>query len=162
MAGRNDLTKPGTATPTALRLRLHSVAAHAGGVSQRGFFMGIYDELMSTGHWSDTQVRLGIEFNFRCAYCDKDMFGSVDNHSEWQSDHIKPTSKGGADVIDNLALSCRTCNFIKGTWDPSEDLSQEEILKEYLIKRARTRISERRQKIQEDIELYKSILTKHC
>lgn len=26
------LTRPGTATPTALRLRLHSVAAHAGGV----------------------------------------------------------------------------------------------------------------------------------
>src|SRR5690606_28712020 len=28
------LTRPGTATPTALRLRLHSVVAHAGGVTR--------------------------------------------------------------------------------------------------------------------------------
>ena len=123
--------------------------------------MSIYDELMKTGNWSETQARLGEEFNFRCAYCDKNMMSCVDNHSEWQADHVIPTSKGGPDVMANLALSCRTCNFIKGTWDPSEGLPQEGILKENLIKRARVRISERRQKMQEDIELYKSILTKH-
>ncbi len=123
--------------------------------------MSIYDELMKTGNWSERQARLGEEFKFYCAYCDKSMISCVDNHSEWQADHIIPTSKGGPDVMDNLALSCRTCNFIKGQWDPSGGLPQEEILKEHLIKRARARISERRQKMQEDIELYKAILAKH-
>lgn len=122
--------------------------------------MSVYDELMSTGNWSDTQVRLGVEFNFRCAYCDKDMLGSVDNHSEWQSDHIKPTSKGGADVIENLALSCRTCNFIKGRLDPSDGVPLE-IKKKDLIEKARSLISERRKIMQKDVEIYKEIVTKH-
>lgn len=123
--------------------------------------MSIYDDLMKTGSWSERQARLGEEFKFHCAYCDKDMISCVDNHSEWQADHIIPTSKGGPDSMDNLALSCRTCNFIKGTWDPSENLPKEKIQKHYLINLARNRISERRQETQKDLELYQAILAKH-
>ncbi len=123
--------------------------------------MSIYNELMKTGNWSERQACLGEEFKFHCAYCDKNLLSCVDNHSEWQADHIIPTSKGGPDSMDNLALSCRTCNFIKGTWDPSENLPKEEIQKHHLIKLVRNRVSVRRQEMQKDLDLYKAILAKH-
>lgn len=123
--------------------------------------MSIYDEFMKTGNWSETQILLGIEFDFHCAYCDKNMLCCVDNHSEWQSDHIVPISKGGLDVIENLALSCRTCNFIKGRWDPSEGLGQQGAVKGDLISIARVRIFDRREQMQKDIDLYKGIVAKH-
>lgn len=57
-------------------------------VSKLGVAMGIYDELISTEKWGETQILLGIEFKFKCAYCDKDLLDCVDSHSEWQTDHI--------------------------------------------------------------------------
>ncbi len=124
--------------------------------------MGIYDELISTKKWGETQILLGIEFRFRCAYCDKDLLGCVDSHSEWQTDHIIPSSKGGCDAMENFALCCRTCNFIKGTWDPSGYLGKQSSSKEDLIKIVKNHVSERRKQMQKDIDLYKAIVAKHC
>ena len=36
----------------------------------------------------------------------------------WEGEHIVPKSAGGDDRLDNMALSCRPCNRLKGTWDP--------------------------------------------
>jgi CRISPR/Cas system Type II protein with McrA/HNH and RuvC-like nuclease domain len=131
------------------------------GVSKSGISMDIYDEFMSTGHWGPIETQLGIEFQFRCAYCDKDMFDSVDNYKEWQTDHIIPSSKDGCDTIENFALCCRTCNFIKGKWNPFDFLGELDATKENLIKVAKVYITEKRQQTQQDINLYKAIIARH-
>lgn len=53
---------------------------------------------------------------YRCVYC-----GLTSPHKiDFQIDHIKPMSKGGLTVIDNLQLLCRKCNWIKS--DHEDDL----------------------------------------
>lgn len=38
-------------------------------------------------------------------------------------DHIKPRSEGGKDVVENLALSCNTCNCAKSDMSLKDFLS---------------------------------------
>ena len=57
-------------------------------------------------------------WDHRCAYCGSDK--------ELTIDHIKPRSKGGADVTKNVVCACHDCNQDKAH-TPMEDwyLSQE-------------------------------------
>lgn len=43
-----------------------------------------------------------------CEYCHRVLFDS-----QWQKEHIKPKAKGGADDLENLAVSCPRCNLNK-------------------------------------------------
>ncbi len=47
-----------------------------------------------------------------CQWCGKLMRGTP------EYDHILPLSRGGENVIDNLAVCCRTCNRRKAGKDP--------------------------------------------
>ena len=50
-----------------------------------------------------------------CPYCEERLtprFVSVD--------HIQPRSKGGADSVENIQLSCLGCNYAKGNLTDSE------------------------------------------
>jgi 5-methylcytosine-specific restriction endonuclease McrA len=123
--------------------------------------MSVYDEFMNTGHWGPIETKLGIEFNFCCAYCDKKMLESVENYKEWQTDHIIPSSKDGEDSIENYALSCRTCNFIKSTWNPAENLGELEVTKLNLINVSKNYIIEKRKGTQAEIDLYNQIIAKY-
>jgi 5-methylcytosine-specific restriction endonuclease McrA len=123
--------------------------------------MSIYDEFMNTGHWGPIETKLGIEFNFCCAYCDKRMLESVENYKEWQTDHIIPSSKDGKDSIENYALSCRTCNFIKSTWNPAENLGELNITKLNLINVSKDYIIEKRKGTLAEIALYNQIIAKY-
>ncbi|EPI8558718.1 HNH endonuclease [Vibrio fluvialis] len=116
----------------------------------------IYDQLMATGQWGDREIKLGIEFDFKCAYCDKDMFESVDSYKEWQTDHLVPFSKSNDDTYENCVLSCRTCNFIKGTWNPEQNQA-EPLSRIELIGRARKYVFEKRSLTQSQINEYKRI-----
>ncbi len=44
-----------------------------------------------------------------CQYCNKPI-----ERADMTIDHIIPTSKGGLDIIENLALACNSCNQEKG------------------------------------------------
>jgi 5-methylcytosine-specific restriction endonuclease McrA len=123
--------------------------------------MSVYDEFMNTGHWGPIETKLGIEFNFCCAYCDKKMLESVENYKEWQTDHIIPSSKDGEDSIENYALSCRTCNFIKSTWNPAENLGELEVTKLNLINVSKNYIIEKRKGTQAEIDLYNQLIAKY-
>jgi len=46
---------------------------------------------------------------YYCRYC-----GKAVNNDSMVYDHIVPVSRGGLTTIDNLVVSCRTCNGIKG------------------------------------------------
>lgn len=122
----------------------------------------VFNALMATGHWGEIEAALGIEFDFKCAYCGKEMFDSVDSYKEWQTDHIIPASKGGADALTNYALSCRTCNFIKGTWNPALHIDKPVSTKAELIELASKYIASKRSEVEKDLELYNKILRSHC
>ena len=47
------------------------------------------------------------KYNNKCAYCGKDC------SCEYHIDHKLPLSRGGGNNIENLALSCPTCNLKK-------------------------------------------------
>lgn len=51
-----------------------------------------------------------------CAYC-----GEIVPFGEETRDHIIPRSKGGTNHIDNIALSCRSCNHRKGDRMPTQE-----------------------------------------
>tara|TARA_R110001583_G_scaffold194280_1_gene364852 strand:- start:1237 stop:1611 length:375 start_codon:yes stop_codon:yes gene_type:complete len=117
----------------------------------------IIESLVSTGQWGENDVVLGIRAGFKCEYCDKDLLASVDNYKGWQKDHIIPTSKGGADINDNIAISCKTCNVnIKSRWNPAE-LAQESATREDLIKVVRKYVKNRRTQMLSDICLFRKI-----
>jgi 5-methylcytosine-specific restriction endonuclease McrA len=68
--------------------------------------------------WHPEAVRRAIRANFRCEYCDRDFFASVDDYKTLQEDHIIPTSAGGSVDGNNIAIACLTCNcIIKKHWD---------------------------------------------
>ncbi len=121
----------------------------------------LYEALMATGHWGDVEVKLGIEFDFKCAYCDKNLLESVDNYKEWQTEHIIPHSKGGADDESNFALTCRTCNFIKGVWNPKDHFVGLNPNKHDLIAVAKSYILRKRSETNNDISLYLRLIKQH-
>jgi hypothetical protein len=82
--------------------------------------------LVARYHFGVDMVDIAWRAGFRCEYCDKDMLGSVDAyHWNWEREHVVPTTHGGADVLENWALACRTCNQIKGAWDPRTDAGED-------------------------------------
>jgi len=53
----------------------------------------------------------------RCYYpaCGRSKFQKVDGKYVYHIEHVVPLSRGGSNSIDNLVLSCPTCNLRKGT-----------------------------------------------
>ncbi len=73
-------------------------------------------------NWDTTNIKLALRAKFKCEYCDKNMFESIDNYKLWQVDHIIPKCSGYLDCedFDNKALSCTQCNKdFKGKWKPN-------------------------------------------
>lgn len=50
--------------------------------------------------------------NGKCYYCNAEFT----NWDEFGIDHIVPISKGGTNVVENLALACRKCNGLKSNY----------------------------------------------
>jgi 5-methylcytosine-specific restriction endonuclease McrA len=44
----------------------------------------------------------------RCFYCDKEL-------TDYHADHVIPLSKGGSDYIENIVITCPTCNHRKSS-----------------------------------------------
>ncbi len=67
--------------------------------------------------WSFEAAYVGLRAGFRCEYCDRPLLRSVEDYDAWQNDHVRPQSQTDAviaqDYVNNWALACKTCNFIK-------------------------------------------------
>jgi 5-methylcytosine-specific restriction endonuclease McrA len=119
----------------------------------------IIESLVSTGQWGENDVVLGIRAGFKCEYCDKDLLATVDNYKEWQKDHIIPKSKGGEDINENIAISCKTCNVnIKSRWNPADELEEENATREELINVVREYVRNRRTQMLSDICSFRKIV----
>lgn len=123
--------------------------------------MSFYDDLMNTGHWGPVEAALAVEFACRCAYCDKPMLETVDAYKEWQTDHIIPVCQGGGDTLLNYVLSCRTCNFIKGRWDPAQHLAGAEATRANLIRVAREYVTAKRRETEQYLVEYRALMARH-
>ena len=72
------------------------------------------DRRRKRGGWSDLRLAAFKRDNYRCVYCGADVT------SKPQCDHVIPISRGGENLLDNLATSCRACNSRKHARTPSE------------------------------------------
>lgn len=78
--------------------------------------------------WSKVQARLGVRAGFRCEYCGRNLLASIEDYDSWQKDHVVPISKGGAEEdFENLALACKTCNFMKLDHMPNGETREQKI-----------------------------------
>lgn len=66
----------------------------------------------------------------KCAYCGE--------KGRLEVEHIKPRSKGGSDRLDNLTISCRSCNQLKGNQLPEVWLADRPTLLKKIQKKATT------------------------
>lgn len=118
----------------------------------------IISELVGTKMWSKESAFLGERAGFKCEYCGRDLLSSVNDYKDWQEDHIVPKSKGGNnDDLNNLAVSCRTCNVNwKGKWDP-RTVCGEGASREKLIEAVRKYIARKKTKEMENLIIFRKI-----
>lgn len=64
----------------------------------------------------ETKLRLLSQAGFRCHYCRK----PIEKVEDMSLDHKTPLSRYGEDTEDNLAVSCKRCDFIKGNCTEKE------------------------------------------
>lgn len=91
-------------------------------------------------NWSERNVRVAIRAKCYCEYCGRDLMSSVDSYFSFTVDHLIPrktgagvTPDGKNEDIDNLVLSCRTCNVnLKGQWVPRLESIQVPTRENYL------------------------------
>lgn len=62
-----------------------------------------------------TRRNLMLRDGYECQYC-----GRRPGLRELNVDHVVPRSRGGNDSWENLVISCRRCNLVKGKRTPEE------------------------------------------
>lgn len=108
--------------------------------------------LMPRG-WSAQQVDVGIRANFCCEYCERDLISSVNDYDAWQVDHILPRTDE-RESLWNLALSCKTCNFLKRHSIPTDPIDPKSD-RSHAISVVRELINERRERKQAQVDFLK-------
>lgn len=119
----------------------------------------ILKQQMIQSKWDKKTLEIAIRAKFVCEYCGCDFYSSVNNYESMQIDHIIPTKHGGDDSLSNLALTCKTCNFIKRNWNPTKN-NIENITRENLINITRDYLLGKRKLKEQRILLEKDIVSK--
>jgi 5-methylcytosine-specific restriction endonuclease McrA len=69
----------------------------------------------------------------RCVYCGLDLKADYDRFMMATEDHLVPGSKGTySRDLENLVLSCRTCNSLKGNFVPLASLDHRKQRRQYI------------------------------
>ncbi len=99
-------------------------------------------ELTTKSHgWSRETLKIWRNAGFHCEYCGTCLLASSDVYFRGgHLDHIVPD---GGDSIENLALACAACNFLKRGSDPTENAPSQATRKQ-LIEAAKGIINPRR------------------
>ncbi len=111
----------------------------------------IRDTLVERGLQTLDQATAATLADFHCEYCDLDFLDAnqPDNYHRWVGwDHLIPSSKGGANNVDNLVCSCAICNLVKGAWNPRHDQRfhnrSDEPTRDELVRAARDHIDKKK------------------
>lgn len=81
-------------------------------------------KLFRFGEWNAKRV---LETDCHCEYCERDLLASFNDYDSWQIDHIHPSSKGGKHEYENMAVCCKTCNFLKRDYVPNGTTREEKV-----------------------------------
>ena len=79
---------------------------------------------LSDQDWAGLTAQVIERDGWTCSYCDLDISTSYIRHA---IDHVHPLSRGCTNELDNLCMSCQTCNSSKGDkildeeWSPPND-----------------------------------------
>lgn len=73
-------------------------------------------ELIAHHGWSRETLEVWCRAGFRCEYCPENLLKSSDAY--FRGGHIDHIVPGGGDHLDNLALACAPCNYLKRGTDP--------------------------------------------
>ena len=122
----------------------------------------LFKEIAHFG-WSLGTLKLWSKADFRCVYCDLNMFASLDNNQLGVLDHLLPQSRYPLLKVSpsNLVLSCWVCNRIKRHWDANTKVATpvyhdgdvlEPAQRKELITRARRYIESMRKKKEEALK----------
>jgi CRISPR/Cas system Type II protein with McrA/HNH and RuvC-like nuclease domain len=69
----------------------------------------------------------------RCVYCGLDLKADYDRFMMATEDHLLPSSRvGHARDLNNLVLSCRTCNNLKSNFIPNPPLDPRKQRREFI------------------------------
>lgn len=96
-------------------------------------------EIIKETRFAKWQIPIAIRAGFKCEYCGLDLLDSVNSYDSWQIDHIVPVDNND---FENLALTCKTCNFIKR--HSAKDELDSLLSRSEKIEHAKKLISERR------------------
>jgi 5-methylcytosine-specific restriction endonuclease McrA len=108
---------------------------------------------MKVSHgFGDWNIQLGFEQRFRCIYCDSDLLATYDAYNSWQWDHIFPTSKGGEHTVENIAICCKACNYLKRAYIPSGATREEQIVD------ARRYVLEMRKRLESELSALRDLV----
>ena len=81
----------------------------------------------------------------RCIYCGKNMMETLDAFALIDRDHLKPSKAGGSlDDVDNMVISCRVCNSLKGSFDPMPDVELNANNRELFLNKAKEFVEKKR------------------
>ena len=86
-----------------------------------------FEQLLQRHDLGGPHVTHGLEQDFKCVYCDIDYLASFDAFHSIEIEHIIPECCGGDSTEENTAISCRNCNWIKGTRLPIGNSREERI-----------------------------------
>ncbi len=86
--------------------------------------------------WQLKRFSTFIRDNFKCRYCGSSPL--EDGDIKLHCDHIKPKSKGGEDLRENLVTSCLDCNMGKIDRNLPEKIEKQIIERKELIDEERT------------------------
>jgi len=87
----------------------------------------IVEELQRFFRFGEWNAKRGLQTGCRCEYCDRDLLASFNDYDAWQIDHVVPSSKGGKHEYENMAVCCKTCNFLKRDYFPIGETRDERV-----------------------------------
>lgn len=87
----------------------------------------IIEELQKLFRFGEWNAKRGLETDCHCEYCGRDLLESFNDYDSWQIDHIYPSSQGGKHEYDNMAVCCKTCNFLKRDYTPTGTTREERV-----------------------------------
>ena len=114
----------------------------------------LINELVNKYGWSGDTLAVWRRARYCCEYCKVDLIARVDDYLYGSHvDHIVP---GGGEQLDNLALACKACNFIKSDKNFSE--VDRVLTRDELISKAADFIAHRRQENEQRLNRVRDLL----